>query len=126
MGRGRPFLFLNRFAPVREIMGDHEGRPWAVNAGEMCVRAMLALVIGMGVLMVAGVATGAVTIIHRTMGPAALTTDLVLDEPVGTHIAGISSAGDRLAVLLQGGGADRVVLVDAGHGRVAGRVLLRR
>jgi hypothetical protein len=47
---------------------------------------------------------------------------VLLDEPAGTRIAGIASAGDRLAVRLQGGGSDRVVLVDPRTGAVAGRI----
>jgi hypothetical protein len=50
----------------------------------------------------------------------------VLDEPAGTHIAGVSMLPDRLAVQLQGGGPDRVVVVDSRSGRVIARVGLSR
>ena len=50
----------------------------------------------------------------------------VLDEPTGTRIAGVSALPDRLAVQLQGGGPDRVVVVDMRSGRVLGRVGLAR
>ncbi len=50
---------------------------------------------------------------------------VLLDEPAGTRIAGIAAVGDRLAVQLQGGGADRVVLLDPHTGAVVGRIGLR-
>ena len=50
----------------------------------------------------------------------------VLDEPAGTHIGGIVAVRDRLAVQLQGGGADRIVLIDPTTGAVAGRISLAR
>ena len=49
-----------------------------------------------------------------------------LDEPVGTHIVGIAAVRDRLAMQLQGGGVDRVVLIDPATGAEAGRVSLTR
>jgi hypothetical protein len=96
----------------------------------MRMRALVALTVVMGVLIVVGLGVVAATIMHRMAGPVAPGAALagvagVLDEPAGTHMAGISAVGDRLAVLLQGGGADRVVFVDA-QGRVAGRVSLKR
>lgn len=88
------------------------------------MRALTGLVIFMGILIVAGVAVIVVTVIHRagTGGPAI--ADILLTEPAGTHIASIAPAGDRLAVLLAGGGDDRVVFVDAPHGRVVGHLNL--
>ena len=50
---------------------------------------------------------------------------VLLDEPAGTRIAGVAAAGDRVAIQLQGGGADRVVLVDPRTGAVAGHIRLR-
>ncbi len=88
------------------------------------MRALMALVIGMGVLIVAGVVTIGVTIMHRMAGGGAV-ADVVLDEPAGTRIAGVSPDGNRLAVLLNGGGPDRVVLLGPG-GTVVGHVALRR
>ena len=91
------------------------------------MRALQAAVIVMGVLIVAGVATIAVTIATRMSGggagPAA---QALLDEPAGTRIAGVSLAADRLAVQLQGGGADRVVVLDTRLGRVVARVTLAK
>ena len=55
----------------------------------------------------------------------AVATSVLLEEPVGTRIAAIAAVGDRLAVQLQGGGADRIVLLDTHSGAVVGRVGLR-
>jgi hypothetical protein len=94
------------------------------------MRALLAAVIVMGVLIVAGVATIAVTIVSRmSSGGSAVTgavAQAMLEEPAGTRIAGISLAADRVALQLQGGGADRVVVVETRSGRVIARVALAR
>jgi len=91
------------------------------------MRALLVLTVVMGVLIVAGVGVVAVTIMHRMGGatPHALAGG-VLDEPAGTHILSVTAYGDRLAVVLQGGGADRIVLFDPVTGRSLGRISLTR
>jgi hypothetical protein len=67
----------------------------------------------------------AITIIHRMGGAASHTLAAgVLDEPAGTHIVGASAYGDRLAVVLQGGGADRIALFDPSTGRTLGHISL--
>lgn len=90
------------------------------------MRALMVLVVAMGVLIVAGVA-GLIAVVASRMAsqraPALAAT--VLDEPAGTRIAGIASLGDGLALQLQGGGADRVVVVDP-QGRVTRRLGLAR
>lgn len=90
------------------------------------MRMLKAATIVMGVMIVAGVVTLAYLIVARTAVAPALTADLLLDEPEGARIAEATIAGDRLAVRLQGGGPDRVLLVDLRTGRVTGRVSLRR
>jgi hypothetical protein len=90
------------------------------------MRALQAAVIVMGVLIVAGVAVVGLTIARRLGGPPAGAATVVLDEPAGTRMVSTGAVGDRLAVLLQGGGPDRVVLVDPRTGAVAGRVGLAR
>ena len=82
--------------------------------------ALKALVIGMGVLIIAGVAVIAVTLANRMSAVGAPIASEVLNEPTGSALA-----PDRLAVTLQGGGPDRVVLVDTKAGRVLGRIGLR-
>jgi ABC-type Na+ efflux pump permease subunit len=89
------------------------------------MRALLALTVVMGVLIVLGTATIAITIVHR-MGAATPRTLAggVLDEPAGTHIVSAAAYGDRLALVLQGGGPDRVVIIDPTTGQSLGRVTL--
>ncbi len=91
-------------------------------------------VIGMGVLIVAGVAV-LITLLMQRMSPvpppiasapvAVVPGPVSLDEPAGTHIVGVSLSSDHMALQLSGGGPDRVVIVDSG-GRVLGRVALAR
>ena len=97
------------------------------------MRALLAAVIVMGVLIVAGVATVVVTIVHRVAtphpiasAPASAPPSVVLDEPPGTRIVSAAAAPDRLALTLQGGGPDRVVVIDTLTGRIAARASLAR
>lgn len=95
------------------------------------LRLLKAVTIGMGVLILIGTTVVIVTIARRMAAPSArpvasAVLALHLDEPPGTHIAGIAGAGDRLAVQLQGGGGDRVVLVDPDSGAVTGRITLGR
>jgi hypothetical protein len=90
------------------------------------MRGLQAAVILMGVLIVVGVGVIGTTIVRRLGAPTAAPLALVLDEPAGTRMVSADGAGDRLAVLLQGGGPDRVVLVDPRTGLMAGRVQLAR
>jgi len=92
------------------------------------MRGLQAAVIFMGVVIVGMVATIVVTLAHRmsVAAPEAMARMVVLDQPAGTHIQGISAIGDRLAVLLQGGGPDRIVFVDPAAGASGGTITLRR
>ena len=93
------------------------------------VRLLTAVTIGMGVLIVLGTTVVILTIAHRMTGPRARLQGMVslhLDEPAGTRIGGIAGAGDRVAVELQGGGTDRIVLIDPDTGAVTGRITLGR
>ena len=84
------------------------------------------ITVAMAVLIVVGTTVLLVVIVRRIGSPAVpAQIAVLLDEPAGTRIAGIASIGDRLAVRLEGGGADRVVLLDARTGVVAGRIGLR-
>ena len=85
------------------------------------MRALLTAVVVMGVLIVAMVATLVVVIVRRLAVPSPLLAQAMNEAP-GTHMQAIASAGDRLAVLLQGGGADRIVLLDPHSGQVVGRI----
>jgi len=91
------------------------------------MRLLMAVTIGMGVLILLGTTVVILTIAHRMTGPRARThgtVSLRLDEPAGTRIGGIAGAGDRVAVELQGGGTDRIVLIDPDTGAVTGRITL--
>jgi hypothetical protein len=84
------------------------------------------ITIAMAVLIVAGTTVLVVAIARRVVVPGApASVSVLLDEPAGTRIVGVGSVGDRLAVRLEGGGADRVVLLDMRTGAVAGRIGLR-
>jgi hypothetical protein len=114
------------------------------------MRAIKIATIAMGVLIVLGTTVILVTIVKRTMlgpmgsgppgsaapgsgppgsgatGVAGKPFAAVLDEPAGTGIAGIAQVHERLAVLLRGGGTDRVLLIDPLTGAVLGKVSLAR
>jgi len=91
------------------------------------MRVLTALTVGMGVLILIGTTVLVVTIIKRFAAPeSAPSPALVLDEPAGTKIAGLTAVADRLAIELQGGGADRVVLIDPRSGQIVGRIDLRQ
>jgi len=84
----------------------------------------------MSVLIVAGVAVIGVTIVRRAGGRAseraggrlAATADMVLHEPAGTRIASVTASGDRIVLLLSGGGPDRLAVLDARDGQAVLRV----
>jgi hypothetical protein len=86
------------------------------------MQALKALTIVMGILIVGGTAVLGVVLARRMGSGTAAPVSVLLDEPAGTHIAGIAGAGDRLAVQLQGGGPDRLVLIDPHSGTPTGRV----
>ena len=88
------------------------------------MQALKALTIVMGILIVGGTAVLGVVLARRLGGGTGAPVAIVLDEPTGTRIAAIAGAGDRLAVQLQGGGPDRLVLIDPHTGKATGRVAL--
>ncbi len=89
------------------------------------MRALKIMMVVMGLLIVAGVAVLGVTISQRISVPK-LAAPPLLDEPEGTHIAKISTNGDRVVLLLQGGGPDRVVVLDLRQGQIIARTGLAR
>lgn len=90
------------------------------------MRALKIAITVMGVLIVAGTVTLVTLIARRSAPSSAVAASVVLDEPEGTRIGGVSLLADRLAVQLHGGGPDRIMVLDAGSGRVVGRVGLAR
>ena len=95
-------------------------------------KGLLGLVVGLGILIVAGFGVVVATLAHRMIEgghrPAATPpaqTIAALGEPPGTRIGTLVAAGDRLALLLQGGGsADRIVLLDPRDGTRLGTIVL--
>jgi len=83
----------------------------------------------MGVMIVAGTVALGVLLAQKLGGggaPAVVAGPVLLDEPAGTRIVGAEGAGDTVVLRLEGGGPDRVVVVDARGGRVVGRIGLAR
>ena len=91
------------------------------------MRFLKVLVIAMGVLIVVATTVLIVLIVHRlgeTKPAQSVSASVLLDQPHGTRIVGIAAADSRLALQLQGGGPDRVVLVDPRTGTVVGTISL--
>jgi hypothetical protein len=91
------------------------------------VAALKALVIGMGVLIVAGTVTLVVLLVQRASGPSgtAATASVVLGEPAGSRIGGIAATERGLAIwVVRPEGGDRVILVDPASGRRTGEIRL--
>jgi hypothetical protein len=99
------------------------------------MQALKALVIVMGVLIVAGLAVVVVTIYNRmqartsTAGPTAEGGELpafdraTVPVPAGCRVAGLQSAGDRLLLQLAGvAGCEQILVVDLRSGRLLGRL----
>jgi hypothetical protein len=91
------------------------------------MRALKVAVVVMAVLIVVGVGVLAALIVRRVAEVPSGTVRSVLDEPAGTRIVGMAAwPTDRLALQLQGGGPDRVVMLDMRSGRVVGMAGLAR
>lgn len=90
------------------------------------MRTLKIAVIVMGVMIVGGVATLGVLLFQRAAGPVAAVGEVVLDEAEGTRIAGSTAVGEKVVLQLQGGGPDRVVVVDVRTGRVSARITLKK
>jgi hypothetical protein len=96
------------------------------SGSDYSMRMLKLAVVAMGVLIVAGTTVLVVVIAGRISAPAGPPMRAVLDEPAGTHIVAVSALPDRLALQLQGGGPDRVVVLDMHSGREVGRAALAR
>ena len=93
------------------------------------MRALKFAVIAMGVLIIGATIALVVLVVQRVSGPggaAASAVSAVLDEPPGTRIASAAASNDWMVLQLQGGGVDRVVVLDPRSGRVLSRVALSR
>lgn len=89
------------------------------------MRALLGGVIAMAVLIVISGVTLITLVAHRLSAPPPPKPVIVLTEPAGTQMVGVSSFGPhRMAVQLRQGGPDRVVIVDTHTGRPIMRLQL--
>jgi hypothetical protein len=88
------------------------------------MKALKALVIGMGVLIVAEIIVVAATIAHRLSSPApAPTVPGKLTLAAGTEIEAMSTGADRITLLVrQSDGARALLVVDPATGAVIHRV----
>jgi hypothetical protein len=86
----------------------------------------------MGVLIVAGTVALVAAVVQRAGGiggggAGSARLDVALDQPEGSRIAGIAAAeGGAIGVWVARPDGDRVLLVDAKRGRVAGEIRLGR
>ena len=92
-------------------------------------RALLALVIVMGVLLLAGPAGLVAVVVHRLTHPTAPVAGAgpvpPLREPAGTRITALVRQSDTvLAIGLTGGGPDRVLLWDLSAGHAVAEIRL--
>ena len=85
------------------------------------MRALKALVIGMGVLIAAGLITGVVTIANRTFDGGGPPTEAALALPPGAEVLETALDGGRIALRLRlPGGAQAIHVFDLATGeRVA-------
>jgi hypothetical protein len=92
------------------------------------MRALKIATVVMAVMIVFGTAGLVIAMVMRRPAPPAIAPSLavVLDQPDDTRIEGVAAVQDRLAILLRGGGADRVVLVDPRTGALSGQITLRK
>lgn len=88
------------------------------------MRALKVLVVGMGVLIVAGTVTLVALLVQRAGGGrgSEVAARASLDLPAGTQIVSVAGAGERFAVHVRGLGGDWVVLVDSRTGRPVGEL----
>ncbi len=99
--------------------------------GASQTRALLALVIVMGVLILTGTAGLIAVVVHRLSQPRAIATAAIPavlpQEPEGTRITTLTRQSDTvLAIALTGGGPDRVLLWDLAAGRAVAEIRLGR
>jgi hypothetical protein len=80
----------------------------------------------MSALIVVGLVVIAVTVVRRLSAPAPGIVDVLLPEPAGTKIVSVTPLPDRVAVLLQGGGPDRIRLLNPRTLQSEGEVRLRQ
>ena len=90
------------------------------------MQALKVLVVVMGVMIVAGVIGLGMVMTRRLSAVPPSLGNVTQDEPAGTRIAGAETAGEHIVLRLEGGGPDRVAVVELRNGRVVGRIGLAR
>jgi hypothetical protein len=113
----------------KEAIGTHAGRilgraefvAFSVQKG-VSVRFLKALVIGMGVLIVAATVALVVLIVQRSGGSTVGLGAATLGQPAGTRIAGIAGSDKTIAIWVVRPDGERVLLFDPARGRVVGEI----
>lgn len=90
----------------------------------MTIAQLKALTIGMGVLIVLGVAGLAAVVAQRTAGAGALRPAVVVAVPHGARVVETALDGDRLALRLETPDGPRVTVVDLKTGEALSTVEL--
>ena len=86
------------------------------------VRALIALVVILGILIIAGVGGIIVTAVSRLRGPVNSAAPVALHIPApGEHLAGMQADGNRLLLHLTGPNGDEIVVLDQNF-KVLGRI----
>jgi hypothetical protein len=86
------------------------------------VRALIALNVILGILIIAGVGGIIVTAVTRLRGPVNSAAPVALHIPApGQHLAGIQAIGNRLLLHLTGPNGDEIVVLDQNF-KVLGRI----
>ncbi len=92
----------------------------------MTIPQLKALVIGLGLLIVAGLAVVATAIAHRLSAAGAPREAIALQLPERAAIVETVLDGDRLALRLETDRGPRVVIVDLASGRLVSTVEIER
>ncbi|MCS6891010.1 MAG: DUF6476 family protein [Rhodovarius sp.] len=88
------------------------------------MQALKALVVGMGVLILAGTVALVVLIVQRA-GGARPGPHVTWELPAGNRIQGIAATESRLAIWVEGPEGERILLFDPASGRAAGEIRAR-
>lgn len=92
----------------------------------MNIALLKALAIGMGVLIAAGVAVIAVTVVNRLGAAGAPPGNISVPLPEGAEIVETALDGDRLALRLETAEGPRVAIFDLATGRLVQTVEIAR
>lgn len=92
----------------------------------MNIALLKALAIGMGVLIAAGAAVVAVTIVHRLGAAGAPPENISVALPEGAEIVETALDGDRLALRLETADGPRVAIFDLATGALVQTVEIAR